>query len=140
MCVLYYTLLFLCSLGTLTIYHGRVTQGVTLQTVEGVAVLNLGGPVISQFFDCHTANGMPADLVWSRNGGTQRFPTGVTEVVLDGEIVRNLRMDMAPAGAPVGYPDVDIYTCSDTGTGESASVNITGGNITTIAWGFKFEY
>ena len=109
--------------------HGRVTsQGVALETVEGVAVLNLGGPVTSHYFDCHTDVGAPEDLVWSREGDTQRFPTSVIDIVFDEVPLRTLRMDMAPLGAPVGYPDVDIYTCSDTETGESTSVNITGGN------------
>ena len=98
-----------------------------MDLVEGVAVLNLGGPTTSHYFDCHAHIGAPEDLVWTREGGTQRFPTSVFDVVFDGEILRILRMDMAPPGAPVGYPDVDIYTCSDTETGESTSVNITGG-------------
>ena len=122
------TLLLSYIPGTLTLLHGRVTnQGVYLDLVEGVAVLNLGGPIISHFFDCHTDIGAPEDLVWTREGGTQRFPTSLATLVLDGELHTILRMDLAPSGAPAGYPDVDIYTCSDTETGESTSVNITGG-------------
>ena len=125
---MYYTLILPFITGSPTLYHGRITnQGVYLDLVEGVAVLNLGGPIISHFFDCHTDIGAPEDLVWSREGGTQRFPTGVLDVIFDEEILRILRMDLAPPGAPVGYGDVDIYTCSDTETGESTSVNITGG-------------
>ena len=93
-----------------------------------MAVLNLGGPMINHFFDCYSATDSPSHLSWSREGGFQRFPTSLSTIVVDGDTINTFRMDLAPLGSPVvGYDDEDIYTCTNQRTGESMSINITGG-------------
>ncbi len=105
---------------TLTILHGRVSaDGVVPVEVEGVTVLNLGSSII-HYFDCISTNGV-TNLVWERDGGAVRFPLEVRNN-------NELRLNMAPDNAdPVDYPDLDVYTCRDTATGDRKSINITGG-------------
>ena len=114
-----------------SIYHGRVVfvqdqhQGVTINRVEGVAVLDLGGTgvIVNHFFQCNTSTGSVNNLRWEReNGNLPRFPQTI--------LVNSQRLDMAPpGGSPVGYSDTGVYVCRDTVTGASASINITGGNL-----------
>ena len=97
-----------------------------------MAVLNLeGGASASHFFDCHTEVGTPSDLTWSRENGLQRFPTESASIIVNGQNLTTLRLDMAPPGEPnVRNADTGIYTCRNTQTGQSASLNITGGAST----------
>ncbi len=118
----------------MTIYHGRVTsQGANVNVVEGVAVLNLGGTaMISNFFDCHTTQGSPEDLRWTKEEGTQRFPTDSADLLIDDVTRRVLRMDLAPTtggGMAAGNADTGVYICTNTAAAppQSVSVNITGG-------------
>ena len=116
----------------LTIAHGRVTSaGVHVTSVEGVAVLNLGGTAsISHFFDCHTSQGSPSNLRWTMEEGTQRFPTQVFgPFQFNGEARTVLRMDLAPPSRPVGHADTGTYICTDIASNpiQSVSINITGG-------------
>ena len=121
---------------TLTLYHGRVATREAINKVEGVAVLNLGGTaMVSHFFDCHTSQGSPSDLRWSKEEGMLRFPTGVVGSFEypDGQFGSALRMDLAPiiegVAKPAGPADVGVYICTDTSVDPplSASINITGG-------------
>lgn len=123
------------SPATLTLYHGRVSgTGANTNEVEGVAVLNLGGTaMISHFFDCYTSVGSVNDLRWSREEGTQRFPTTVVgPFVIDGVSRMLLRLNLAPIEGgvirPVMNSDVGIYICSS--PEQSVSINITGGEPT----------
>ncbi len=90
------------------------------EDIEGVAALDLGGTTqINQYFDCISTNGV-TNLVWERDGGAVRFPSQVRD--------NELRLNMAPDNAdPVDYPDLDVYTCRDTVTGDRKSINVTGG-------------
>lgn len=116
-------------IGKLTVTYGRVTfttsgsATVTTITVEGVAALDLVGvgTMVNHFFDCES-NHNPAMLVWEKESGQNRFPTVTNDDVL--------RLDMSPVGAPVDFPDLDIYTCRDILTGEAASINVTEGMCT----------
>ena len=127
---------------TLTLYHGRVTNRVTINEVEGVAVLNLGGTAMtSHFFDCHTSQGSPSDLRWTKEEGTLRFPMEVVGPFEypDGQLRRVLRMDLAPTqgGAiPAGHADAGVYICTDTSVDppQSVSINITGGKLAKLCW------
>lgn len=121
--------------GTITISHGRVTSArVTINDVEGVAVLSLGGTAItSQFFDCHTSNGLPSNLMWTKEEGTQRFPSRVVgPFERDGVFRTVLRLDLAPPSRPVGHADTGVYVCTDITSSnpvQSVSINITGGEL-----------
>ena len=120
--------LFFSPTGTLTIYHGRVSQNdVSFSVVRGVTVLNLGSGV-SHFFDCTTTEGTPNNLTWTKNEGSLRFSTTTENYSNMGMQFSSLRMDFAPEDAPfAGYNDVGGYTCTNTVSGEFLSINITGG-------------
>lgn len=101
--------------------------------MEGVAVLNLGGTAsISHFFDCHTSVGLPSDLMWTKEEGTQRFPTRIVgPYTLDGVSRTVKRLDLAPPSRPVGHADTGVYICTDMSSNpvQSVSINITGGEF-----------
>ena len=113
----------------LSVYHGRVSaNSASVRQVRGVTVLNLAGSMINHFIDCYSATDSPSQLSWSREGGIQRFPTSQSTIVVGGEAINTFRMDLTPLESPVvGYDDEDIYTCTNERTGESMSINITGG-------------
>ena len=94
-----------------------------VQQVQGVATLALGGNPVSQFFDCNSTTGsnVIANLVWEKEGGNIRFAVTTRS--------NTKRLDLAqPNGGPVlDYQDEGIYTCRDMATGESVSLNVTGG-------------
>ena len=115
--------------GTLTILHGRVSENdATLKIVRGVAALNIGSPFAS-FFDCTTSEGTSSVLRWSRElYGSLRFPVTTERYYFMGRLYSTIRMNFAPPNAPVaGYGDVGDYTCTNTATGESISIDITQG-------------
>ncbi len=118
----YGCLTFYFCAATLTVNHGRIvffTGREDINEIVGVATLDLGGSRIDQYFDCISTNGV-TNLVWERDGGSVRFPTEVRDGAL--------RLNMAPDNAdPVDYPDLDIYTCRDTVTGDRNPINVTGG-------------
>ena len=88
------------------------------------------GSEYSYFFDCATKESTPSDLVWEKNEGTQRFPVTTENYTHEGVPFSTHRMNFAPNNAPAaGYSDVGVYTCRDTVTGETLSINITGGII-----------
>ena len=82
------------------------------------------------FFDCATKESTPNDLVWEKNEGTLRFPVTTENYTNEGVPFSTRRMDLAPNnGTAAGFSDVGVYTCRDTVTGETLSINITGGII-----------
>ena len=96
---------------------------VLVQQVQGVATLALGGNPVSQFFDCNSTTGSNAiaNLVWEKEGGNIRFAIQ--------ERSKRKRLDLVQSnGGPLlNYDDEGIYTCRDIVTGESVSLNVTGG-------------
>ena len=90
-----------------------------------MAVLDLGGTgvMVNHSFDCNTTTGSVDNLHWEREDGNQsRFPQY--------NFMNRWRLDMAPGSdSPVDNVDTGIYICRDNVTGESVSINITGGNI-----------
>ena len=90
-----------------------------------MAVLDLGGTgaMVNHSFDCNTTTGSVDDLHWEREDGNQsRFPQY--------NFMNRWRLDMAPGSdSPVDNADTGIYICRDNVTGDSVSINITGGNI-----------
>lgn len=93
---------------------------VVTSNVVGVAALDLGTADQFHYFDCETTAGTFRDLLWERESVTIRFPAF--------DFNGRLRLNMAPDNEePVGYSDLDIYTCRNTVTSERISINITGG-------------
>lgn len=90
-------------------------SGVTFEEVQGVAALNIRSQS-SHFFECDTSEGIPQHLQWESKG--RSFPTEITTDRM------NLRLDLAD----VTNEDSGVYTCVNTITNESLSINITGGD------------
>ena len=97
-------------------------------------MLDLATTSISHFFDCYTSEGSPSDLSWTREEGTQRFPTSIVgPYFLDGLNRTMLRMNLAPVEGVVmrlaGNSDTGIYVCTNhvISPMQSVSINITGG-------------
>lgn len=117
----------------LTIYHGR---GVLIENirfeeiVQGVAVLNLEDPMVLHLFDCsRDADGSASDLIWERENGLQRFPTSNQEIMLQERSIDTLRLSLFSADVTRG--DLGVYTCIDTVSNHTISINITGGITVT---------
>lgn len=91
----------------------------------GVAALSLSGPqVINHFFDCENIEGNASDLYWEKRSGTNRFPSAI--------VGNRLRLDMAPGSGAVFYSDLDVYTCRDSVTGQSVSIDMQGGECLPV--------
>ena len=81
-----------------------------------MATLNLGSEVVYHYFDCNTTGSNR--LTWVRGeGGPLRFSVAYLTSI------NGVRMNMTG----FDYPDIGTYTCRDTGSGESVSINMTGG-------------
>ena len=102
----------------LTLFHGRVTsQSAFLNEVEGVAVLNLSNRLVSHFFDCKTSEGSGHDLVWSKEGGIQRFSASA--------IMNRLRIDLSPLiMQQLSSKDAGVYICTNIAQTPPQSVSI----------------
>ncbi len=92
----------------------------TVVSVEGVGALNLSNTRIDHYFECGTTTGNVANLVWEKLDGSMRFST----------IIRNnkLRLDLTPnVQFSVSAIDLGVYSCRDSLTRESVSINIVEG-------------
>lgn len=89
--------------------------------IEGVVALDLAETVTNHFFDCVTSEGGPSDLVWEKENGSNRFPSQIFN--------NQLRLNLAPDDniPRADYLDLGVYTCRSTVTGETVSLNVTGG-------------
>ena len=105
------------NLAELSLFHGQVTSsGATVSPVQGIVALGLGGlgSTTRQYLDCNGINNAIANLQWSSdNGGS------ITTAARSNA----LRLDLSSADEQ----DEGIYTCRDTVTGDSVSINVTGG-------------
>ena len=100
----------------LSISRGRVSSsGATIEEVEGVVALALGVRGVNQFLDCTGTHFNGSNLEWRRENGILTFPTQTRSI--------SKRLDLSNAQ----YSDEGIYTCSDSFTNDSISINITGG-------------
>ena len=103
---------------TLSLFHGRVTTAaVTIVRVQGVVALGLGGDPVGRFLDCNGTNNIVTNLVWRKDNAETRFSVTTRS---DGK-----RLDLSTAQ----FSDEGVYMCVDTVTGDSVSINITGGKI-----------
>ncbi len=110
------------SIATLGIYQTRVSYAPTTSRetfrVEGVATVSIGGQNLPDFvFDCNNTKSNGSGIQWSRQGGSEISTQPGTNTGLR-LLFENLEHD-----------DLDVYTCTDTFTGESVSLNITDGRL-----------
>ena len=85
-----------------------------------MAVLSLGATAaISHVFECRTSDGFVRDLKWTKVGGIQRFFTSSEPT--------HLSLDLGAASSISPMTDIGIYTCTDHGTLDTTSVNISQG-------------
>ena len=87
--------------------------------IVGIATVELGGDPASRptcYFDCITDQNNGSGLTWTRLSTQHDF---VVEAIPDGR--SGIRLN---AGG-IDYPDLDIYTCSDWYSSDTASMNIT---------------
>ncbi len=83
--------------------------------MEGVATVAIGGigsDVPDFFFDCNNTNNNGSGIQWSRVGGLEISTVPATSGL-------SLQLEN------VDYPDLDVYICTDTYSGESLELNIT---------------
>ncbi len=102
---------------TLSLFHGRVTTEITIVRVQGVVALGLGGDPVGRFLDCNGTNNIVTNLVWRKYNAGTRFSETAR--------ITGLRLDLSTAQ----LSDEGEYMCVDTVTGDSVSINITGGKI-----------
>ena len=91
-------------------------EGATVSRVQGVVALGLGGlgTPTRQYLDCNGTNNAIENLQWSKdNGGS----------ITTASRNHALRLDLSMANDQ----DEGIYTCRDTVTGDTVSINVTGG-------------
>ncbi len=113
------TSLFLYIVATLGIFQSRVTYDPAIIEefrVEGVATVSIGGTgpnLLDFFFDCNNTNNNGAGIQWNRVGGLQ--------ISTEPGTYSGLRLQLEN----VDYPDLGVYVCTDTTTGELLELNIT---------------
>ena len=106
------------NLAELSLFRGQVTSsGATFSPVQGIVALGLGGGGVPtrQYLDCNGTNHAIGNLQWNRDNG-------VISLTISSRM-RELRLDLSSATEQ----DEGIYTCMDTVTGDSVSINVTGG-------------
>ena len=91
--------------------------GAIVSRVQGVIALGLGrgGTSTRQYLDCNGTNNAIGNLRWSKDCGTISLTIAARS--------NALRLDFYS----VNEHDKGIYTCRDTVTGDSVSINVTGG-------------
>ena len=107
------------NLAELSLFCGQATSvGATVSRVQGVVALGLGGgggTSTRQYLDCNGTNNAIGNLQWIKDNGALRLTTAARS--------NALRLDFSSAEEQ----DEGIYTCRDTVTGDSVSINVTGG-------------
>ena len=105
------------NLAELSLIRGQVTSsGWMVSPVQGVLALGLGGlgSTTRQYLDCNGTNNAIGNLQWSKdNGGS----------ITTASRSNALRLDLSKANDQ----DEGIYICRDTVTGDTVSINVTGG-------------
>ena len=108
------------------VQDGQGDNSVHRQIVEDVAVLNLvpPGPTnFNHFFQCMTNIGNVDDLVWEKDGQVVRFKQKIS--------TNARKMDMSSplveSEGPLKSADAGLYTCRDTATMDSKSIQIWAG-------------
>ncbi len=94
-----------------------MTTEVTVVRVQGVVALGLGGNPVGQFLDCNGTNNIWTNLVWRKDNAGTRISVTTRSA--------GLRIDLTNAQ----LSDEGVYMCVDTVTGDSVSINVTGGKI-----------
>ena len=92
------------------------SEGSVVSPVQGVVALGLGGlgSTTRQYLDCNGTKNAIENLQWSKdNGGSIATATRSNA----------LRLDLSMADDQ----DEGIYTCRDSMTGDTVSINVTGG-------------
>ncbi len=82
-----------------------------------MVTLGLGGDTVTQFLDCNGTQNNVNNLVWRKDNAGTRFSVTVR--------INGKRLDLTNAQ----LSDEGIYMCVDTVTGDSVSINVTGGKI-----------
>ena len=104
-------------------------SGAAIGPIEGIATLNSADVTTSHFFDCTATQGCVGGSVWSKSGGTQRFPTTLENPIINGVMINTCRMNLAPImGNRFGPDDVGLFICTDSTSSKSASIYIAAGN------------
>ncbi len=113
-------------IATLAIYQTRVVYvSLTRETfrVDGVATVEIGGATLPDyFFDCNNTNNNGSGIRWSRQAGSEISTEPGTHSGL------RLLLENVVNG------DLDVYTCTDTLTGDSLNLNITDGRLAASSY------
>ena len=108
-----------CYIAELSLFRGEVTSGgAIVSPVQGLVALGLGGgggTPTRQYLDCNGTSNAVGNLQWNRD-------SGVISLTISARM-RELRLDLSSADDQ----DEGIYTCMDTVTGDTVSINVTGG-------------
>ena len=108
----------MCDLAELSIFHGHATSdGAVVSPVQGVVALCLGDgrTLIRKYLDCNGTSNAIGNLQWIKDNGTIRLTTAARS--------NGLRLDITI----VDEQDEGIYTCRDSVTGDTVSINVTRG-------------
>ena len=106
----------LYNLAELSLFRGQVTSGgATVSPVQGLVALGLNGTLTKQYLDCNGTNNAIENLQWNKENGEIRLTVSARS--------NAQRLDLSSANKQ----DEGIYTCRDTVTGDSMSINVTGG-------------
>ena len=92
------------------------SEGLVVSPVQGVVALGLRGlgSTTRQYLDCNGTNNALRNLQWSNdNGGS----------ITTASRINALRLDLSMADDQ----DEGIYTCRDSVTGDTVSINVTAG-------------
>ena len=115
----------ICSLATLVIRQGRITNEsgevrVEMIPIVGIATIELGGSPSSRptyYFECITNLNNGSGIRWTRMGTQHRFHV---------ENIPNHSPGKRLNVRGIGYADLGVYICSDSASNDVISVNITG--------------
>ena len=108
----------LYNLAELSLFRGQVTpDGVTVSPVQELVALGLTGnsTLTKQYLDCNGTNNAIENLQWNKENGAIRLTITARS--------NARRLDLSSANDE----DEGIYTCRDTVTGNSMSINVTKG-------------
>ena len=117
----------------LRIYHGR-DEGRQTDPLDYTRVIDhadlscIGIGTPSHYLDCIPLDqDLAQDIEWHTSNGIQRFPVRLGLATIEDKVFIVKRLYFAP-NSDVKNSDYKKYTCLIPTTGESLSINVTGGN------------